>query len=202
MVGVTGGIASGKSLVAGFLRQMGEAVVDADQVAREVLSPGGSVLRSVRDRFGSQMVGEDGVLDRVALAAVIYADPAARRDLEGIMHPAIVAASRAHFERLAGEGHETVVYEAALLVETGRWVDLDWLVVVLAADSLRRQRLIDRLQIGAREAEQRMAAQWPQWRKALCADYVIDNSGTVEQTRKQVAQLWASLVERREGSVR
>jgi dephospho-CoA kinase len=204
VVGLTGGIAAGKSTVAAILVELGVPVIDADQLARELTGPGSETLRALGESFGGEILTAEGTLDRVALGRIVFADPAARRRLEMITHPAIQAESRRRIEELARAGHRVVAYEAALLCETGRDRELDRLLVVTADDQRRIERLMARSSLSRAEAEARLEAQMPQAEKAALADYLIDNSGSLEQTREQVEQVWRRVLaeldrERRRG---
>ncbi|PID38634.1 MAG: dephospho-CoA kinase [Proteobacteria bacterium] len=190
VIGLTGGIAAGKSTVARLFAELGCAVVDADQVARSVVAAGSPVLATLVEVFGREILAADGALDRPALGTLVFADPAARARLEGITHPAIAAASRARFEALAQRGEQVALYEAALLIETGRHEEMDGLIVVTADEARRLARLIERDGLSEREARQRLEAQWPQQRKAALADHVIDNSAGLDDTRRQVERVW------------
>ena len=193
VIGLTGGIASGKSAAADVLRGLGVPVVDADRVAREVVAPGQPALAAIREEFGDGVIGADGRLDRAALAKVVFGDAAHRRRLEAITHPAIGARSgeqmRAHFEA----GHDVVVYEASLLVETGRHRDFDALLVVTApqADKLARLRARDGIDEAAARA--RLEAQLPDSDKVAVADAVIDNSGDLEALAAATRAAWAEV---------
>jgi len=192
IIGLTGGIASGKSAVAGMFCELGASHLDADQLARQVVSEDPALLEAMVQEFGEGIRAADGGLDRAALGEIVFADAAARARLEALTHPAIIARARRELEALRGEG-APVIYEAALLVETGRYQELDLLVVVVANMEVRRERLTKRDGLTPAEAEQRFAAQLPQEEKAALADHVIDNSGPLQQTRKQVEQIWRDL---------
>ena len=192
-VGLTGGLASGKSLVAGMLRELGAAVVDADRIAREVLAPGGPAYADVVREFGPQIVAADGTIDRKRLGARIFADPAARQRLNALTHPHIRRRMVEEAAQLAALPEtRAIVFDVPLLLDTtdGRDLDLDGIVVVAAPDALRLDRLAARDAFPAEEARRRLAAQVPLAEKVARADWVIDNSGTREATRAQVERLW------------
>jgi len=194
LIGLTGGVAAGKSTVARILASLGAAVVDADELAREVVSA--PVVRAqIESAFGPGVLAPSGDLDRGALGRIVFGDAAARRRLEGITHPAIVTSARDRIEALRQAGRRVVVYEAALLVESGRDREMDLLVVVVADDEVRLQRLMNRNGLSRAEALQRLQAQLPQQVKRERADYVIDNSGSLEQTRSLTEQLWRCIDE-------
>ena len=189
-VGLTGGIASGKSLVADELAARGAIIIDADVLAREVVEPGAPALAAIVDRFGAQVL-RDGQLDRARLAQIVFADPLARRDLERIVHPA-VRARAAELERAAGDA-AVVVHVIPLLVETGQHEDFDVVVTVDADHETQIQRLIVRNGFTRAEAESRIAAQASREDRKRAADVVLDNTGSVSRLREQIDALWAEL---------
>ena len=189
-VGLTGGIASGKSLVAAELAARGAIIIDADVLAREVVEPGTPALAAIVDRFGVEVV-KDGHLDRARLAQIVFADPLARRYLERIVHPAVRARS-AELERAAG-GAAVVVHVIPLLVETGQHEDFDLVVTVDADHETQIQRLMARNGFTRAEAESRIAAQASREDRTLVADVVLDNTGNVTRLREQIDALWAEL---------
>jgi dephospho-CoA kinase len=189
-VGLTGGIASGKSLVAAELAARGATIIDADVLAREVVEPGTPALAAVIERFGADLV-QDGQLDRARLAQIVFADPLARRDLERIVHPA-VRARAAELERAAGDA-AVVVHVIPLLIETGQQENFDLVVTVDADHETQVQRLMARNGFTRAEAEARIAAQASREERTLVADVVLDNTGSVKQLREQIDALWAEL---------
>ncbi len=193
VVGLTGGIASGKSTVSGMLRELSVRVIDADVIAREVVAPGTPGLAAVVDEFGDGVLDGDGALHRKRLGALVFSDPSARARLEAIVHPLISvrAAERIQEERDAGALF--VVYDAALLVEWGGRAMLDTLVVVAVAEEAQVERIVARDGLTVVEARQRIASQLPLSAKTAVADVVIDNSGSLEATRAQVVDLVARL---------
>ena len=198
-IGLTGGIGSGKSLVAGFFRELGAAVVDADAIAREVMAPGGPAYDAVMRAFGSGVIGADGMLDRKALAARIFGDTAARMQLNALTHPHIRRRLAEEAERLSAQrGVEVVVLDIPLLLETtdGRYLRLDGIVVVDATDEVRLARLSARDGLAPADTRMRLEAQMPLREKVARADWVIDNNGSPEATRAQVGALWETLLER------
>lgn len=198
-IGLTGGVASGKSTVASALRALGAAIVDADAIAREVVRPGGPAYQGVVAAFGPSAVGPDGALDRKALAAHVFADEAARRRLNAVTHPHIRRRMAEEGARLtASPESPVIVFDIPLLLDTtdGRDLDLDGIVVVYADDGTRLRRLTARDGISEDEARRRVAAQVPLEDKVKRADWVIDNSGTAAETQAQVKRLWQTLTER------
>ncbi len=195
-VGLTGGIAAGKSTVAGIFRELGWDLVDADEVARKVVSRGEKPLKALVDVFGDGILDASGNLDRPRLGRRVFNDARSRARLEAILHPAIVAESARRFAALAEVGAPVVLYEAALLVETGRHKEMDALIVVVAEESLRIARLCARDGISDQEARRRLQAQGPQDSKAALADHLIDNSKSLADTREQVEEVWRVLGQR------
>jgi len=192
MIGLTGGIASGKSTVADLLAARGAVVIDADRLAREVVEPGTAGLAAVVRRFGPGALTFDGRLDRPAMGRTVFADPRARRDLEAIIHPA-VRARAAELTAAAPDG-SVVVQMIPLLVETGQTDAFDLVVVVDVPTHLQTQRLISRDGLDPAQAEARLAAQAARAQRLAAADVVIDNSGDPDELRAAVDRLWAEQV--------
>ncbi len=190
VIGLTGGIASGKSTVAAILRDLGAPVVDADQLARDVVEPGMPALAEIVERFGADMLTPAGRLDRKRLADAVFSDLSARRDLNAITHPRIAAASAAALAELGAAGEAVAVYEAALLVENRAHEHMDGLIVVAVPEEVQVARLRARDGIDEAAARARLAAQLPLGDKVAAADWVVDNSGTPAHTRAQVEQIW------------
>lgn len=193
IVGLTGGIACGKSLVASILADQGIPVVDADQVARDVVAPGTAGLASVVEAFGTGVLAGDGSLDRKKLAAVVFAEPAQRKKLEAILHPLISIES---MRQLAGvpDSAPYAVYDAALLVENGIHRMLPAVVVVTAPPDVQRARLMARDGLDAEAAAARVAAQMPLEQKVAVATHVIDNGGDRERTRERTLAVHRALL--------
>lgn len=190
VVGLTGGIASGKSTVTRILRELGAIVVDADAIVREVQAPGTPVLAHIAAAFGPAVIRPDGALDRAALGQVVFADPAARKLLEKIVHPAVRARMWAEVERCRAEGQPAVVLDVPLLIESElhRTVDRVWLVYVDRETQL--SRLVARDGLSAAAAEQRIGAQMDLEAKRAYANLLIDNRGTEAETQQQVIRAW------------
>lgn len=200
IVGLTGGIGSGKSSVARIFAEQGVPVVDADQVAREVVEPGTEGLAEVVAAFGPGVLDENGRLDRAALGERVFRDPDARARLEAILHPRIAQASMARFGELAKAGHPYAIYEAALLVENGTHRMMSALVVITASEATQIERVRARDGLDEDAARARIAAQLPLADKVAVADYVIDNEGTLEETRARTLEVHRALEARfREG---
>ncbi|MDH3284820.1 MAG: dephospho-CoA kinase [Acidobacteriota bacterium] len=196
LVGLTGGIATGKTTVAGMFRELGIPVIDADAIVHELLSAGGRAVQLVSEAFGESIVTPRGGVNRQRLADIVFADQDGRRRLERIVHPLVVEESRGHIERVASTSDAAfVVYDAALLVETGRHEEFDRLVVVSTRPELQLQRLVDRDRLTPDQAGARVRSQMPLCEKVGHADYVIDNSGHWQDTRRQVTNVIVLLEE-------
>jgi len=189
-VALTGGIATGKSHCLGKFAALGAAVVDADELAHQVVEPDSPGFNEVIARFGPEYACADGTLDRKRLAALIFADDSARRDLEAIIHPAVYAAIQAWFEH---HRRGIAIADIPLLFETGRERDFDRVIVAACPPAMQLQRLTARNQLSVEEAQRRIAAQMPIDDKTGLADFVIDTSGSFEQTDAQVREVWDRL---------
>ncbi len=192
VVGLTGGIGSGKSTVAGLLASRGATVIDADLLAREVLAAGTPGLAAVVARFGAGVVGDDGRLNRRALADVVFSDPVALADLNAIVHPAVRARIDGRLAAL-GPGAGVVVLEIPLLVESGRSYGAAAVIVVDCPADVALRRLVDGRGMNEGDARRRMAAQISQADRLAAADVVIDNSGSRENLERQVTDVWRQI---------
>jgi dephospho-CoA kinase len=191
--GLTGNIASGKSTVAAMFRDLGIPVLDADRISREVTAPGGRAYDAVVREFGPGIVGGDGAIDRKKLGDIVFADPRRRARLEGITHPAILEAMKEALAELARRGNRLAVVEAALIHESGRKGLFEAVIAVRCDRESQVRRLVARDGISEEEAATRLRAQMDAVRKALASDYVIENSGNLEDTRRQVERLARTL---------
>jgi dephospho-CoA kinase len=200
VIGLTGGIASGKSTVARMLAERGAAVIDADQLARKVVEPGQPALAELVARFGAAILTADGQLDRKRLAAIAFADEGARADLNRITHPRIAAASAQAIAAWADAGANVVFYEAALLVENRTYTGLAGLIVVAAPEDTQVSRMMVRDGLTADEARARIAAQLPLEQKVAVATWVIENTGDLDTLGRDVDRLVKD-VEARHGSI-
>jgi dephospho-CoA kinase len=189
VLGLTGNIGAGKSTVARLLAAHGIPVIDADQLAREVVQPGQPALAEIAARFGQKVLNPDGTLDRKAMAAVVFNDPAERAALNAIVHPRIAEATASRLAELAREGQPTAVYEAALIVENGLDRGLDGLIVVTAPEDVQLARLLERDKMSEAEARARLAAQLPASVKLERATFVVENHGSLAELEAQVARL-------------
>ncbi len=196
IVGLTGGIACGKSAAAERFRALGIDVVDADQVARDLVEPGTEGLSEIVTAFGHEVLRDDGTLDREKLGARVFGDDAARARLNGILHPRIAAESGTRLAKAAATDAPYAIYDAALLVENGSYRMFAGLVVVTCDEETQRARLMARNGYSAEEAQARIRAQMPLTEKVAVADYVIDNRGTMADLDREVTRVHAALVAR------
>jgi dephospho-CoA kinase len=189
ILGLTGGIGSGKSMVAQMFARLGAAVVDADQLAREVVEPGQPALQEIAATFGPEVLLPDGRLDRARLAGIIFADPAERAKLDAITHPRIRARMNEEIEaRRSGPG--VLVVDIPLLYENDRVDTVEKVIVVWLDPPTQLRRLRQRGGLSAEAARQRISAQMPLDAKRARADHVIDNSGELDDTRRQVEAIY------------
>lgn len=189
LFGLTGGIACGKSTVAGRFRDAGITVIDADQVARQAVAPGTSGLAEIIKHFGTDVLRPDGTLDRAKLAHVVFGDDDKRKTLNRILHPRIAGRTLQTAQELSARGEPFACYEAALLVENGAADMFRPLVVVVAPEAAQVARIIQRDRLNEADARARIAAQMPVAEKAAVADYVIDTGGTLEDTYRQADEV-------------
>ncbi len=195
LVGLTGSIATGKSTVSRMFAHLGARVLDADLLAREVVMPGQPAYLKIVEEFGQGVVQEDGTLDRKALGAIVFAEPARRKRLEEITHPAIAARQQRILSVLDEEAFEgIVIWDVALLFETGGVAKMDRVVVVATDPETELTRLMARDGMAEADCRARIASQMPVAEKAKRAHYVIDNSGDRVQTERQVKGVYEALL--------
>lgn len=191
-IGLTGGIASGKSTVAALFVELGAGLVDTDVLARELVEPGSPALAEIREAFGTAVIDTEGRLDRPRMRALVFADPALRRTLERIMHPAI---RRRALELAAASTAPYVMIAVPLLVETGFAEHVDRVLVVDCPEALQIERLVKRDGLATAEAQAMLAAQATRSERLAAADDLVDNAGSLESTREQVRALHARYLE-------
>lgn len=195
-VGLTGGIAAGKSEVSRRLAERGAVIVDADVLAREAVAPGSDGLAEVVEAFGEGVLAPDGTLDRAALGAIVFADPSRRDMLNAIIHPRVRArAAQLAGDAVAADPHAVVVQDIPLLVETGQAGAFDVVVVVDAPDDVRLARLLARNGMDEAEARSRMSAQATREQRLAAADHVVANTGSLPELRAAVDRLWDEVLE-------
>lgn len=191
IIGLTGGIACGKSTVSKALRALGAAIIDADALAHELSQPNAPIFNAYVERFGREIVTAGGTLDRAAIAARVFADPAVRAEVDAVTHPLICAAAEERLCAARAAEKRAAVLDVPLLFEAG-WdtlADEVWVVALPAEEQLARLLARDKT-MSEGEARARISAQMPLAEKCARADIVIDNSGTVEETRECIEQLW------------
>ncbi len=199
IIGLTGGIASGKSTVARMFADMGAHILDADQLARDVVEPGQPALAHIVDAFGPEILSEAGELDRRAMRTHIFFDPERRRKLNAIVHPAVMDEALRRFEAERQAGTAVLLFEAALIVDIGIAGLFDVLVVADCSPAEQRRRLLARDGVEADEAERTLAAQADPVLRRAAADYVVSTEGSLEATRAQVRRIWAELTDKGDG---
>jgi dephospho-CoA kinase len=194
MIGLTGGIGSGKSTVASLLAERGARVIDADRVAHEVYAPGTEGFDRIVERFGENVVGEDGAIDRAALGAIVFRDEAARADLNGIVHPLVQAEIASRVAEVVAEDPEAVVViEAALMTETGWTGGAGRLWAVIAHPDVVAHRLVTMREMEPEEIRRRMAAQATNDARRRIASRVIENNGSLLDLEAEVQAAWSDL---------
>ena len=195
LVGLTGGIATGKSTVSDMFRSLGAVIIDADLLARQVVEPGEPAYADIVTEFGPDVVQVDHALDRKRLGAIVFADPERRRRLEAITHPRIRERFARRVQELTDQGFEgVVIFDAPVMIESGNYRNMDRLVVVATDEATQRARLHARDRADEAEVTRRIASQMPLAEKVKLADYVIDNSGERSATQDQVRRVHAALM--------
>ncbi len=192
-IGLTGNIAAGKSAVAERMRAHGLTVIDADALAREVVAPGSPALDAIVARWGPRVLRADGTLDRAALRSTVFADPTERVALEAITHPAIERLRSARVAEAAARGETLAILDIPLLFEAGLTKSVDRILLVDAPVAVRRERLVRDRALSAAEADAMIAAQWPAEEKRARADWIIENTGSLEALEHQVDAMIPSL---------
>jgi dephospho-CoA kinase len=193
-VGLTGGIASGKSTVSRMLSDLGAVIIDSDLIAREVVEPGTDGLKEVVAAFGTDVLTAEGALDRPKVGAIVFADPEKRKVLEAIIHPRVFLRA-IEIDEAAGE-HAVIVNDIPLLAETNQADRFDAVVVVDVPTEVQVERMVRDRGMGVDEAESRIAAQATREERLAIATYVIENTGTLEELSQRVADVYAALLAR------
>ncbi|MEI2617637.1 MAG: dephospho-CoA kinase [Thermomicrobiales bacterium] len=191
VIGLTGNIATGKSTVVDMLTDLGAEAIDGDRIVHELMGPGSPLANDIRARFGEETVNADGSINRPALGAIVFSDPAKLRDLEALTWPPVVSRKRTAINE---PGPDVLILDAIKLFEAGMADDCDEVWVVTAPRERQIERIIARNKVDRVEAERRIDAQPPQEEKVARADLVIDNGGTLEDTRLQVLAAWQRLI--------
>lgn len=191
VIGLTGGIATGKSSVARFFTEHGITVIDADQLARDAVLPGSPALAQIVSTFGREVLTNDGTIDRKRLGEIIFSDPEKRRQLENILHPAIQKQAEEQIAQAAAAGQKHLIYMAPLLIEAGATDRVDDIWVVTVRPEIQLQRLMQRDGASLDQAQRMIASQMPLSEKESYGSVVIDNSGTEAETRTILETVWA-----------
>lgn len=194
LIGLTGGIATGKSSVTAMLREWGAKIINADDLARVIVQPGKEAWKEIVAAFGNEILRADRTIDREKLRKIIFQDPHARERLDAITHPRIRALAQARAQELAAKGAEVIIYEAPLLFENGADAWARPVVVVACDESTQRRRLKARDHLSDAEIDQHVKAQMPLGEKRARADYVIENNGDLDDLKRQVREVWTTLL--------
>jgi dephospho-CoA kinase len=199
VIGLTGGVASGKSTVSRMLSELGAYVIDADLIARQVVEPGREAWKEVADAFGEGVLNPDRTINRKALGDIVFNDREALSKLNSIIHPRVIATENEQIKEIQKrEPQAIIVLDIPLLIETGGLGRVEKLIVVVADEDRQIERLVERRGLSREEAMKRIRTQMPLKEKAKFADYVIDNNGTLEATLSQVKSIWKDIQKGRE----
>ena len=194
VVGLTGGIATGKSAVAGMFAKRGVAVLDADEVVRELQEPGTKVYKATVEAFGPDILQPDGTINRKLLGEIVFRDERLRRRLETIVHPALVVAVEERLSALRAQGVPLCVVELPLLIESGAEGRFDWVMVVTAPEEVQVARLMADRGLSREEALARVRSQLPLSEKVKQADFVVENGGDLRETERRVEEIYEALL--------
>ena len=192
IIGLTGSIASGKSTVSQMLKELGYPVVDADLVARQVVEPGTETLNSIEQAFGAEVIRADGSMDREKVGSIIFNDPASRKKLNDIIHPAIRREMLRQRQAFLDDGYETVIMDIPLLFESKLQHMVDKILVVSVSEQEQLKRLMERNGLAEQQAKARIASQLPISVKEQGADEVLDNNGSLDHTKHQLMRILAN----------
>ena len=193
LIGLTGGIATGKSAVASMLRQLGANIIDADELAREIAQPGQETWQDIVDAFGTEILRGDKTIDREKLRKIVFKDEKARKRLDSITHPRIRTLAQQRIRKLAAEGAEVVIYEAPLLFENQVHLWLRPVILVACDLATQKQRLRERDGLNEEEIQQHLKAQMTVEEKRQLADFIIENTGDLETLKRQVKEVWGKI---------
>ncbi|HEY1371107.1 MAG TPA: dephospho-CoA kinase [Candidatus Binatia bacterium] len=202
LVGLTGGIATGKSTVAAMLREFGAKIINADDLARVIIQPGKEAWKEIVTALGNDILRPDKSIDREKLRKIIFEDDSARAKVDAITHPRIRALALVRAQELAAKGSEVVIYEAPLLFENEAHSWLSPIIVVSCDDATQRRRLKARDKLSEPEIDQHIQAQMPLAEKKRLADYVIENDGDLDELKRQVRDVWTKLSGAKQSAIR
>jgi dephospho-CoA kinase len=193
-VGLTGGIATGKSTVGAMFVELGCHLIESDQITHQLFEPGQGVHAAVVKQFGNRILAPDGTIARRILGDIVFKDPQARAKLNGLVHPAIIQRQQEWLQEMeARDPHGIAIVDAALMIEVGTYKNYDKVIVVTCSPEMQRERLRARSALSEEEIESRIRSQMPSEEKIKYADFVIDNSGSIESTRVQVGTVYLQL---------
>jgi dephospho-CoA kinase len=193
-VGLTGGIATGKSTVGAMFVELGCHLIESDQITHQLFEPGQAVHAAVVKQFGNRILAPDGTIDRRILGDIVFKDPQARAKLNGLVHPAIIQRQQEWLQEMeAQDPHGIAIVDAALMIEVGTYRNYAKVIVVTCSPEMQRERLRARSALSEEEIESRIRSQMPAEEKIKYADFVIDNSGSIESTRVQVETVYQQL---------
>jgi dephospho-CoA kinase len=193
-VGLTGGIATGKSTVGAMFVELGCHLIESDQITHQLFEPGQAVHAAVVKQFGNRILAPDGTIDRRILGDIVFKDPQVRAKLNGLVHPAIIQRQQEWLQEMeAQDPHGIAIVDAALMIEVGTYKNYNKVIVVTCSPEMQRERLRARSPLSAGEIESRIRSQMPAEEKIKYADFVIDNSGSIESTRVQVETVYQQL---------
>ena len=196
LIGLTGGMGSGKSTVAEILKKKGAYILNADLICRELVEPGKPALQEIQDHFGKKVIQQDGQLDRSELSRIVFDDPSKKKVLENILHPKVFEEEQTRYEALCQkEGPVLVLVDAALLIESGNYRKMDKNIVVVCSDEERIHRLLKRDTLTEAEILKRIKSQAPLSEKIKFADYVVDNNHDLQSLELEVDKVYTELVE-------
>jgi dephospho-CoA kinase len=194
VIGLTGGIATGKSTVASLFAELGAKIVDADQLARDIVQPGQAAWHGIVDAFGKEILREDKTINREKLRKIVFQNTEARKRLESITHPQIRKLAKERIQELAAEGAEIIIYEAPLLFENKVHLWLRPVILVACDLTTQKERLLERDRLSEKEIEQHLNAQMALVEKRQLADFIIENVVDLEGLRRRVKELWSKLI--------
>ena len=196
IIGLTGGISSGKDTVASFLRECGVTIIDADEISREIVKPGMPAWAELVEEFGSEILSPDNTIDRSKLGKIVFNEPSQLQRLNGITHPKIIAEEKKRIQSILKINPKTIiVVNAALLIESGNYKNMDKVIVVYVDEKVQIERAMKRDHLSLSEVQKRIDAQIPLNKKSKYADFLIDNNGTVKNTKEQVEKVFKTLTE-------
>ena len=193
-VGLTGGIATGKTTVGKMFVELGCPVIDSDGITHQLFEPGQSVNAAVVQAFGERVLAANGTINRKVLGEIVFNDPAARAQLNALVHPAVIRRQQEWLKEIEAKDPAGIgIVDAALMIESGNYKNYDKLIVVTCSPEVQKERLLQRSALSEEQAEARIRAQMPMEEKVKRADYVVDNSGDLDETRRQVREIHSKL---------